>query len=249
MKLINKGILISLITISSLFGADNNPLSPQNFIQPSPQQQQGNNAESLQDLKTNQYYLNMDVNDVKNIQKRDRELRDALYQFTQKEINHKPVIRPIASMDTIQLHPYFTMTILLPTGSVVSYIDTSSEMAVLKYENNMIMLRPKSDFEISNLTIVYKLNDTNRVLNILAERYTVELGEKLNAVISYLDIKKRDGLFVLNAYKIQNGKFPTEKYSYIKLDGIDYRIVEDAKYGNISVENKTYRVDNNVIFK
>lgn len=231
------------------FAADNNsPLSPQNFIEPTPQQQVGNNGD-LSDLNKNKFYLNMDTDDIANIQKRDKELRDSLYQFSQKEINHKPIIRPLSSMDTIQLHPYFTMTILLPVGSIVSFVDSSVEMALIKYENNMILLRPKSDFDISNITIIYKLNEVNRVLNILAERYTVELGDKLNSIISYSDIKKRDPLFVINAYKVQNGKLPTEKYSYIKIDGVDYRIVEDEKYGNISVNNKIYRVDNNVIYK
>lgn len=243
-----KKILFSIITLTTLAFSSNDPLSPENFTQPSQQQQSGT-GRGINDLQNSQFYLNMDTGDIKNIQKRDKELRDSLYQFSQKEINHKPVIRPISTTDTIQLHPYFTLTLLLPKGSTVSFIDSSTEMAVVKYENNMILLRPKSDFDISNITIIYKLNEVNRVFSILAERYTVELGEKLNSVISYVDIPKRDPLFVLNAYKIQNGTYPTEKFSYIKIDGVDYRIVEDDKYGNIAAGKKFFRVDNNVINK
>ena len=241
-------ILCLLFGFSMVMCAADSPLSPKNFSQPQ-SRQSGNSSNDMSDLKKNEFYLKMDTNDIENIQRRDKELKDSFFQFSQKEINHKPVVRPIATTDTIQLHPYFTMTLLLPTGSVVSFVDSSVEMAVIKYENNMILLRPKSDFDVSNITIIYKLNETNRVLTIFSERYTVDFGDKLNSVISYADIEKRDPLFVINAYKVQNGKFPTEKYSYIKIDGIDYRIVEDDKYGNIAVDNKFYRVDNNVIYK
>ncbi|TEY00711.1 hypothetical protein [Campylobacter sp. US33a] len=241
-------ILLAICVTSYLFCAEaNNPLAPQNFIQPKAIEQ--NQNKDLNDLKTNEFYLNMDVNDIRNIQSRDKELKDALYQFSQKEINYKPVIRPISSMDTIQLHPYFTHSILLPEGAVISYVDSSVEMAILKYENNMLMLRPKSNFDIANLAIVYKLDEKNQILNILAERYSVRDGEKLNQVITYKNIEKRDPLYVIQAYRMQNGKLPDKKYNYIKIDGIDYRIVEDNQYGNISIENKNYRVDNNVIYK
>lgn len=248
-----------LILATSLFGAGESgesvsPLSPSNFTVPdlTPRQSaDGEKSEKLQldDLILNNYYLNMTPEEIQSVQKNDKRVKEALYQFSQKEINYKPVIRPIASMDTIMMHPYFTFTLLLPAGSVISYIDSSVEMAVLKHEGNLILIRPKTDFDIANLTIVYKLNDTNRVFSILAERYTIERGEKLNSIVSYLDIKKRDGLEVINTFYKQNGAFPSQKYSYIKIDDIDYRIVEDAKYGNISINNKFYRVDNNVIHK
>lgn len=248
--MLKKITMVIPIIATSLFGAkggQESPLSPENFTQPTIQESK--QGKDLEDLRKNQFYLDMNTDDVKTLQKRDRELKDALYQFSQKEINYKPVIRPLASMDTIQLHPYFTHTILLPQGSVISYVDSSVEMAVLKFENNMLMLRPKSDFDIANLTIIYKLKDKNQVLNLLAERYSVEQGEKLNQVITYQDIVKRDPLEVINAYFRENGKLPDKNYNFIKIDGVDYRIVRDDKYGNITVQGKTYRVDNNIIFK
>ena len=250
-----KILLLSVFIASALIadGEDISPLSPKNFIIPNlnpPVSADGKEEKvEVDDLKHNYFYLNMTPEELAAVQKKDKIVKDALYQFSQKEINYKPVIRPIASMDTISMHPYFTFTLLLPAGSIISYVDSSVEMAVLKHENNMLLLRPKSDFDIANLTIIYKLKDENKVISILAERYTVERGDKLNSIVSYVDKPKREALEVMDTFYRQNGAFPSEKYSYIKIDDIDYRIVQDDKYGNISVNNKVYRVDNNVIHK
>ncbi|EJE0943544.1 hypothetical protein M4P98_001944, partial [Campylobacter upsaliensis] len=147
-----------------------NPLEPKNFSAPTLQelQAQQGNTENLQDLKTNEFYLNLNPKEIDSIQKKDDAIREAFDRFSQKEINYKPVIRPIASMDSISLHPYFTFTLLLPKGSIINHIDSSSPMAVLKFENNALLIRPNADFKIANLTILYKLKDTNHILNILA---------------------------------------------------------------------------------
>lgn len=173
-----------------------------------------------------------------------------LIDFLKKEINYKPVIRPIASMDSITLHPYFTFTLLLPPGSIISHIDSSMPMAVLKFENNTVLIRPNTDFKVSNITILYNLNNTNYVLNLLASFYECDKAlDKLNLVYSYRDVPKLDDLEVINAYIRENGSMPQSKYSYIQIDDISYRIVEDDKYGNIFIDNKKYRVDNNTVFK
>lgn len=112
------------------------------------------------------------------------------------------------------------------------------------------MIRPNSNFRVANLTIIYKLEDKNQVLNILATFYekNKEL-DKLNLVYAYSNIQKLDDLEVINAYIRENGKFPTKKHSYIQINDVTYRIVEDDKYGNIFVNQKKYRVDNNTIYK
>ncbi|EAI6362705.1 hypothetical protein CDX27_08685 [Campylobacter coli] len=229
-----------------------NPLEPKNFIAPTQQdiQEKKGNTDNLNDLKANEFYLNLDPEEIDSIQKKDNEIREAFDRFSQKEINYKPVIRPIASMDSITLHPYFTFTLLLPQGSVISHIDSSSPMAVLKYENNAVLIRPNSDFKIANLTILYKLKDVNHILNILATFYEKnnEL-DKLNLVYSYSNLKKLDDLEVIQAYIKEFKSLPKNKYSYIQINDISYRIVEDSKYGNVFIKGKKYRVDNNTIYK
>lgn len=230
-----------------------NPLDPQNFIAPTKQElQQNRGDQNINDLRANSFYLNLDPKDINAIQKKDEEVRNAFDRFSQKEINFKPVIRPIASMDSINLHPYFTTTILLPKGSAISHIDSSSAMAVLKYENNAVLLRPNQDFKIANFTILYKLNDENKVLNILAnfyEKNPADFQDKLNLIYSYLNVAKLDDLEVLSAYIKEFGALPKEKYSFIQIGDISYRIVKDDKYGNIMRGGNKYRIDNNTIYR
>lgn len=223
------------------------PLDPKNFT--TPNQQEIAQNKDIQDLSNNEFYLNLNEKDIKEVQDKNKKIQQAFDKFSQKEINYKPIILPISSFDNIELHPYFTSTILLPQGSVISYVDSSVTMAVLKFENNAILLRPNANFEISNLTILYKLNDKNQILNILANRYEKLNDKKINLIYSYENIKKQDDLSVINAYIKEFGTYPKNKYSYIQIDGISYRIVEDEKYGNNFVNGKKYRVDNKVIYR
>lgn len=242
--------LILLFLVFSFTQA--NPLEPKNFSAPTLQelQAQQGNTENLQDLKTNEFYLNLNPKEIDSIQKKDDAIREAFDRFSQKEINYKPVVRPIASMDSISLHPYFTFTLLLPKGSIINHIDSSSPMAVLKFENNALLIRPNADFKIANLTILYKLKDTNHILNILATLYerNNEL-DKLNLVYSYSNLEKLDDLEVIQAYIKENKAMPKQKYSYIQINDISYRIVEDEDYGKVFIAGKKYRVDNNTIYR
>lgn len=251
MKL-QKYILIPVVFGFSFSNA--NPLEPKNFVAPNKQelmqQQAQGQKEDIADLKTNEFYLNLDPEDIKSVQDKDQEIREAFDGFSQKEINYKPIIRPIASMDSISLHPYFTFSLLLPAGSIISHIDSSQGMAVLKYENNAVMIRPNSDFKVANITILYKLNDKNQILNILATFYqkNKEL-DKLNLVYAYENTPKLDDLEVIQAYVREHKGLPKQKYSYIQINDVSYRIVEDNDYGNVFINNKKYRVDNNTIYK
>lgn len=244
-------ICIGLITIN----LNANPLEPKNFVAPTEQeliqnQAQGGKQEDISDLKQNNFYLNLQAEDIEKVRNKDEKIKEAFDGFSQKEINYKPVIRPIVSMDSISLHPYFTFSLLLPAGSIISHIDSSQAMAVLKFENNAVMIRPNSNFKVANITILYKLKDKNHILNILATLYKKnEELDKLNLVYSYEDTPKLDDLEVIEAYARENNGLPKQKYSYIQINDVSYRIVEDDEYGNVFIKNKKYRVDNNTIYK
>lgn len=244
-------IFIALISIN----LNANPLEPKNFVAPTEQelvqnQAQGGKQEDLSDLKENEFFLNLKEEEIEDIRNKNDNIQQAFDGFSQKEINYKPVIRPIVSMDSISLHPYFTFSLLLPAGSVISHVDSSQAMAVLKFENNAVMIRPNSDFKVANFTILYKLGEKNHILNILATLYKKnEELDKLNLVYSYENVQKIDDLKVIEAYIRENNGMPKQKYSYIQIDDISYRIVEDNEYGNIFINNKKYRVDNNTIYK
>lgn len=252
MRTNSHSLVFSILSLTLLSVLNANPLEPKNFNAPTLQelQSQQGSTENLQDLKSNEFYLNLNPKEIESVQKKDDEIREAFDRFSQKEINYKPVIRPIASMDSISLHPYFTFTLLLPQGSIINHADSSQAMAVLKYENNALLIRPNADFKVANLTILYKLKDTNHILNILATLYKKnEELDKLNLVYAYSNLAKLEDLEVIQAYIKENKGLPKEKYSYIQINDITYRIVEDEDYGKVFIAGKKYRVDNNTIYK
>lgn len=243
-----KNLIFLFLIFANIIQAD--PLAPKNFISPSINELQQNNNQDLSDLKSNEFFLNLNPNEIEAVQKKENQVKEAIDRFSQKEINYKPVIRAISSQDTITMHPYFTFSILLPKGSVISHIDSSVKLATLKYENNAILVRPNSDFQIANLTILYKLGDENHILNLLARFYekNAEL-DKLNLIYSYIEAPKLEDLEVLNAYIKEHNAYPTQKYSYIQINDISYRIVEDSKYGTLFVNGKKYRIDNGSVYQ
>ena len=246
-----KIILVSALTAMTLFAAndkDGNPLSPQNF-RPLNEMENLNDNGVTNDLKIKKFYLDIDKDEVKEVQKRDKDLKEIFDEFDESIVNYKPFVKPISTVDKITTHPYFTTTILLPAGSVISSIDMSIEPITLKYEQNTILLRVKNDFRIANLTAIYSLDKKNYVANFLIERYDrANTDEKLNLVLDYKNIKRLDDFEVVQIYRDTYHKDPTDKYNYIEIDGIFYRIIREdrriaSEDGYIFIQNKPYRID------
>ena len=201
-------------------------------------------AKTPDDLKQNNFYLNINPKDIKKLQKKDKVIQEHLDKFDGAILNYKPVIRPIMTNDEIQVHPYFSTTILLPVGANISYPDISIEPAILKAEQNTVIIRMKKDFEIGNLTLLYKIDNVNYVMNIMLKRYErSKTDEKLSLVYSYQKLNQKNDLEVINAFVKTNGKYPSKAINYIWLDGITYRIILDNKNGNLMINNKKYLVD------
>lgn len=244
-----KYTLFIFLAISFVFGADDNFVPPSTFTSPSPQEQAQNQGQPPMDLRIKKFFLNISPKQAHEVIKKDKDMKELLDRFDDVIINSKPELRPIASQDSIMVHPYFTTTILLPTGSEISYVDSSADFEVLKFDQNSIMYRPKKDFEVANLSILYSLNNQNRVLNLIVRRYEKNKDNQLNLVYSYRDIPKLSPMQVMATYFMENGKYPDSKYEYIYIDGIYYRIVEDEKYGTINIKGKKYRVDNQKVYQ
>ena len=197
-----------------------------------------------EDLAKNNFYLNINPKDIKELQEKDKTIKEHLDKFDGAILNYKPVIRPMMTNDEIQVHPYFSTTVLLPVGAKISYTDISIEPQVIKAEQNTILLRMKKDFEVGNLTVLYKIGEENYVLNIMLKRYDRALtDEKLSLVYSYQKLNVKSELEVMSEYVRTYGKYPTEKVSYVWLDGITYRLIEDKNNGTLMFKDKKYLVD------
>lgn len=237
-----KKILLFLVYITICIGAE---LPSSTFSTPTPQEE-AQNQQVGQDLRIKKFFLDIPKNKdlAKEVIEQDKESREILDRFDDVIINSKPEVRAISSQDSILIHPYFTTTILLPLGSEISYVDSSGESEVLKFDQNALMFRPKKNFETANLSILYSKNKQNYVMNILLNRYHRGKDNQLNLIISYVDKPKLSPLEVLYTYFKENGEYPNKDFSYIKIDDIYYRIVLDDKNGYINIGNKKYRVDN-----
>ena len=250
-----KRIVISCLCVSNLLFALNNnnadsPLSPKNFSVPELNKNQNRKNDEIQDLKNNQFYLGLDKNKVKEVQQKDKINKHVLDKFDNISINQKPVVKSISSQDAIALHPYFTTTLLLPKGSVVSYA-TGKMFQDIKHSQNMVTVDIPNDFDRGNLVIVYTLANKNRVLNVMAKRFDKKeiRREVLNTMYSYRLQPDLSDLEVLQAYVKEYRKYPTKKYSYLYVGDITYRIVQDNTYGTVFFKGKKYRVENGIVGK
>ena len=239
----------SLVLLFCFGFANSNPLQPQSFKPLSEVEIAQQKKGGVNDLEIKKFYLDIDPNEIKDVQKKDKELKETFDRFDDALVNYKPIIRPISTMDQIMAHPYFTTTLLLPKGSEISFVDMSSEMEVLKWDQNTILLRPKKDFTIANLTIIYTLGDKNYVLNALVKHYERKHTEdRLNLIYSYRDVEKVDDLEVVQIYAKVYGELPKKQYNYVYIDDILYRIIEDEKFGKVMISGKKFRVDTGTIY-
>ncbi len=226
-----------------------NPLEPQTFATPS-------EADQLQgkipnDLVVKRFYLDMHPSEIKSVIRKDDKTKEILDRFDTAKMNHKPVVLPISSMVETSVHPYFSTTFILPAGAVISYAEASETPEILKHDQNILTYRPKKDFTVCNIPIVYSLNGQNRLINLLVRRFDEKelKGDQINLVYAFRDVQKLDDLKVIEIYAKEYGYLPKKKFNYIYIDDVLYRIVKDDKYGNVMIAGNKYRVSNGAIFK
>ncbi|RXI43416.1 hypothetical protein CRU99_07735 [Malaciobacter mytili] len=248
-----KRVIYLLICLNILLFARNNnesssPLKPENFSMPD--LKKSGNKNMINDLKVNEFYLNIDPQKLKEVQKKDKFNKHLLDKFDNISINQKPVVKSISSQDSISMHPYFTTVILLPKGSVVSFARGKMFEKIL-HDQNMVTIEIPNNFDRGNLVIVYSEKEQNKVLNIMVKRFdkTDIKKEVLNTVYSYRNTETLSDIEVLQAYVKQNRKYPNNEYNYLYIGDIAYRIVLDNKYGNVFVNGNKYRVENGIVRK
>lgn len=203
------------------------------------------------DLKIKKFFLNTPTEQIKEVQQKSIEQQKTFDGFDDSVVNKKPEIRPLSSMDEIFVHPYFTTTVLLPVGSVISYAESSLPTNVFRYDENAIIFQPQKNAVIGNITVFYTLDGKNKNLNLIIKLYGKEIlaGNKINITYSYRDVKKLDPLDVINIYVKEYGKLPDKPYNYVYIDDIVYRIVKDDVNGKIMFNGNKYRVGIGVMYK
>ena len=250
-----KKIIIISLCITSLLLArstreDDNPLKPSNFSLTEEKKTRGRSENKLDDLNVNKFYLNIDSNKMKEVQYKDKSNKHVLDKFDNITINQKPVIKSIGSQESISIHPYFTTTILLPKGSVISFARGKRFEKIL-FDQNMLTVDVDNTFDRGNLVIVYSEKEQNKILNLMIKRFDKKEIKKeiLNTVYSFQSLKPLSDVEVIQAYVKEYKKYPSEKFNYLYVADVVYRIVLDNDYGNVFVKGNKYRVDNGLIYK
>lgn len=231
--------------------ADKNgdPLAPKTFVAPTLKDQ--TEGKIPEDLRVKRFSLGIEKDQVKEIIAKDDENKLLMDRFDKAKINYKPVVLPLSSMDQVSVHPYFTTSFLLPPGSVISFATVSVTPETLEKDQNILVYRPKGDFDIANLTITYSLNGKNHILVVVVKRFKEDdpIDNQINLIYAYRDIPKLDPKKVILDYVKTYGALPMNDYNYLYIDDVMYRIVKDDKYGNVMIKGNKYRVSNAVIYK
>lgn len=247
-------IIICLLSISILALENrkdsSSPLKPGNFSLPEEKPARGGSSKDLDDLNINKFYLNIDPNKMKQVQSKDKSNIHVLDKFDNITINQKPVVKSISSQESIAVHPYFTTTILLPKGSIISFARGKRFEKIL-YDQNMLTMDVDNDFDRGNLVVVYSEKEQNKILNLMVKRFDKNeiKSEVLNTVYSYKDLPLMSDVEVIQAYIKEYKKYPTDKYNYLYIADTVYRIVKDNDYGNVFVNGNKYRIDNGIVYK
>lgn len=227
----------------------NDPLAPKTFVAPSLKDQ--GEGKIPDDLKVKRFSLGIEKDQVKEIIAKDDENKLLMDRFDKAKINYKPVVLPLSSMDQVSVHPYFTTSFLLPPGSVISFATVSVKAETLEHDQNILVYRPKNDFDIANITITYSLNGKNLVMVIVVKRFKEDdpIDNQINLIYAYRDIPNLDPKKVILDYVKAYGTWPTNDFNYLYINDVMYRIVKDDKYGNVMIRGNKYRVSNAVIYK
>lgn len=249
-KIIILSLCFTALLLARNTRSDDSPLKPSNFSLPEEQKTRNRSAKQLNDLNINKFYLNIDSNKMKEVQKRDKSNKHLLDKFDNITINQKPVIKSITSQESISIHPYFTTTILLPKGSLISFARGKMFDKIL-FDQNMLTIDVNNDFDRGNLVIVYSEKEQNKILNLMVKRFDKNEIKRdvLNTVYSYQNYTPLTDVEVIQTYVKEYKKYPTEKYNYLYVADVVYRIVLDNDYGNVFVKGNKYRVDNSLVYK
>lgn len=209
---------------------------------------QQNNQQAIIDLQKAQKIIDTPSDSIEKLIQEEQRIKHAMNQFSSYNINKKPVFLPITSTDEIFFHPYFQTEIILPRGAKITRAESVDNLIKINVDYNTATVKVSPEFLMSNFTLYYEIHNEKRLINIFAKRYIIDsTNNKLNLVYYYQETKPRRDDEILSAFLIaNNNQYPKDDISYVKLDGIIYRIIKDKEHGKIWLGEQKYRIDQNI---
>lgn len=207
------------------------------------------------DLNLNKAYLDLFYN-----KERIREIR-AKSETIDKELegtadlaeSFKPLEKSITTVDKLFLHPKRSVTVILPEGAKITYLAPTFSAKFIEYDKenpkNLFNILPMPAFTSGDITIFYTIGDKNFILKLVCEKYLqLESSSKMYyGVVVYKDYKTLSAFDVMEAYRKEYSRYPLEHYSFITIENVVYKIIQDDKYGVLTAPNgKRYRIETNI---
>lgn len=204
------------------------------------------------DLNLNKAYLDLFYmkDDVRRIRGKseviDKEL-DGTGFFSE---SFKPLEKIVQTVDKIYLHPKRSVTVMLPAGSEITHLTPTFSAKFIEYDetrpSNIFTVLSMPSFVSGDVTVYYSIRGKSYIMKLICEKYaqTNDTTQSYYSVIAYKEAPVYEPFDVMEAYKKEYGSYPIRKYSFITLNGMVFKIIEDRDYGSLSVPNgKKYRVE------
>lgn len=204
------------------------------------------------DLNLNKAYLELFYNkeDIRRIRSKSEIIDKELEGVAGFSESYKPLEKNIQTVDKIYLHPKRSVTVMLPKGAMITRITPTFDTKFIEYDEanptNLFTILSMPAFVSGDLTVYYTLNDQKYVMKLVCEKYSQneDTFKTYHAVIAYRQAKILPPFDVLEAYRKEYGSYPGNQYSFVSIDGVAYKIIEDALYGALTAPNgKKYRIE------
>lgn len=246
------GLLSS--TLSLVLLADGTDMSESEQISPDVSINASDEKQKI-DLNLNKAYLDLFYNKarIRDVRAKSDAIDKELEGTADLAESFKPLEKSITTVDKLFLHPMRSATVILPEGAKITYLSPTFNAKFIEYDKdnqkNLFNILPMPAFTSGDITIYYTIGDKNFILKLVCEKYLqLENSSKMYyGVVVYKDYKALSAFDVMEAYRKEYSRYPLEHYSFITIESVVYKIIQDDKYGVLTAPNgKRYRIETNI---
>lgn len=204
-------------------------------------------------LEYNKRYLDLfdsHKKDIRGIRKKtiltDKELLD----LNNIQTAQTPLNKILKNIDYLNMHIKFPMTLVFPHDIKIIHVKPFPENIDAIYWNNIIDLTAKGTLTTSTLSIKYLKNKTPGIMNIIVNRYNLDIQkDKTNylvyPIIKYNHFEPEPIKSVLSKFKLANNNQNPKNNDSVEINKVVYRFIEDPFNGYLVLGDKNYTVNYN----
>lgn len=220
------------------------------------EQQSGNEKSDKADLKVNRAYLDLikNVNEIRSLRKQSDTIINELDGTAEMAESFQPISKAVKTIDTLYLHPKRSVTVMLPNEAKITHVTPTFDSKFLEYDemhpSNVFTLLSMPSFSSGDLTVYYSIGDKNFVMKLICKKYAQKSDDMqmFHPVVAYVTPKEKSAFEVMEIYKKEFGSYPIRKYSFVTIEGVAYKIIEDQNYGTLTTPaGRKYRIETQVV--